>query len=126
MRVGIFVVVALVVACGRKAESAPVTEALPAMAPAAAATLFADRCAACHGPAGLGDGPAAAALQPRPRSLADKAWQASVTDAHIASAIIGGGAAVGLSPLMPPQGDLAAQPEVVAALVRHVRTLAAP
>lgn len=33
--------------------------------------LFAERCAACHGPAGHGDGPAGLALDPRPADLAD-------------------------------------------------------
>ena len=33
-------------------------------------------CALCHGSAGKGDGPAASALNPRPKSLADKAVQA--------------------------------------------------
>lgn len=34
-------------------------------------TLFAANCAACHGPSGRGDGPAAAALVPRPSNLAE-------------------------------------------------------
>ncbi|MFN8605948.1 MAG: cytochrome c [Vulcanimicrobiota bacterium] len=36
----------------------------------AGATLFATNCASCHGPAGLGDGPAGMALNPKPRNLA--------------------------------------------------------
>ncbi len=32
-------------------------------------------CAPCHGPAGQGDGPAAAALTPRPRNLTEPATQ---------------------------------------------------
>lgn len=35
----------------------------------AGATLFATNCASCHGPAGLGDGPAGMALNPKPRNL---------------------------------------------------------
>lgn len=31
--------------------------------------LFGQNCATCHGPAGLGDGPAAAALNPKPRNF---------------------------------------------------------
>ena len=31
-------------------------------------------CAACHGPAGAGDGPAAAALNPKPRSFVEGAY----------------------------------------------------
>lgn len=37
-----------------------------------------------------------------------------------------GGAAVGRSPSMPGNPDLMSKPEVVAALVAHVRSLAAP
>ena len=32
--------------------------------------LFEENCAACHGPSGRGDGPAAASLKPRPADLA--------------------------------------------------------
>lgn len=31
--------------------------------------VFAQQCANCHGPGGAGDGPAAAALKPKPRNL---------------------------------------------------------
>lgn len=34
--------------------------------------IYNDKCAACHGAAGKGDGPAAAALNPKPANLADK------------------------------------------------------
>jgi mono/diheme cytochrome c family protein len=38
--------------------------------------VYAERCAPCHGDDGRGDGPAAAALEPRPRNLRDPAfWQ---------------------------------------------------
>jgi high-affinity iron transporter len=37
-----------------------------------ASTLFRENCAACHGVTGLGDGPQAAALQPRPSNLHDR------------------------------------------------------
>ena len=77
------------------------------------------RCVTCHGANGAGDGPASVGLTPRPRDFRDPAWQAKVTDAHIEEIIAKGGAAVGLSPLMPPQPDLsAAQRE---ALRLHVR-----
>ena len=35
------------------------------------ARLYAERCSGCHGDAGRGDGPAAAALVPRPRNFRD-------------------------------------------------------
>lgn len=48
---------------------------LPAAAASAGAALFASHCAACHGPAGRGDGLAAAALNPPPRDLTRPAVQ---------------------------------------------------
>lgn len=39
--------------------------------PAKAAALYAQQCAACHGPAGHGDGPAAAGLDPPPIAFTD-------------------------------------------------------
>lgn len=105
------------------AAGAPDAATAPAEDPKREAQeVFASRCAACHGPAGQGDGPASAALKPKPRDLQDPAWQRSVTDQHIERIIEGGGAAVGKSPLMPPNPDLAGRP-VIQALREHVRGL---
>jgi mono/diheme cytochrome c family protein len=108
-------------------ESAAPTPSAPAAprpdAGAAGAQLFAARCATCHGPAGDGRGPAAAGLSPAPRDLRDPAWQASVSDAHIEQVIAGGGPAVGLSPLMPAQPDLARDRARLESLRAHVRSL---
>ncbi len=97
----------------------PVTEA----ARKEADDIFASRCATCHGPNGDGNGPGAPALNPKPRNFHDKTWQTSVSNDHIDKIIEYGGAAVGKSPLMPPNPDLVAKPEVVAALREHVRGL---
>jgi mono/diheme cytochrome c family protein len=91
---------------------------------AKAETIFNERCSACHGPQGRGDGPASAALNPKPRNYTDSAWQASVTDEQIAKTITMGGAAVGKSPIMPASPDLDEKPEVVAGLVKIVRKFA--
>lgn len=72
---------------------------------------------------GAGDGPAAAQLTPRPRDFADPTWANTVTDETIRRAIVGGGAAVNKSPLMPPNPDLQRQPQVVNELVAIVRSL---
>jgi uncharacterized membrane protein len=94
----------------------------PALEPAAEAKqLYEGRCAACHGAAGDGAGPAGGALVPKPRNFTDAAWQGSATDDAIATVIVKGGGAVGKSPIMPASGDLAGKPEVVAELVRLVR-----
>jgi high-affinity iron transporter len=41
--------------------------------------LYEQTCASCHGPRGLGDGPAAAALKPRPPAIGASAQMAAVT-----------------------------------------------
>ena len=110
------------------AEQAPVAAAAPAE-PAApvenhrgeAEKMFRARCVVCHGEKGTGDGPGAAALDPKPRNYTDAAWQASVTDEQIKSTILNGGAAVGKSPIMPGSPDLQSKPEVVDELVKIVR-----
>lgn len=101
-------------------EASP-AQALAGDAAAGARKIYADRCAVCHGPAGGGDGPTAGGLTPKPRNFADAAWQRDKTDEAIAKAIVAGGAAVGLSPLMPPNPDLERQPEVLGELVKRVR-----
>lgn len=86
-----------------------------------AKNIFQIRCVTCHGQTGKGDGPAGRALKPRPRSFGDPTWQKEVSDAHIEKIIEQGGAAVGMSPLMPPNPDLVNQPDVVKALRLIVR-----
>lgn len=83
--------------------------------------LFKTRCATCHGETGHGDGPASAALNPKPRAYSDAAWQNSVKDEDIKKTITMGGAAVGKSPIMPASPDLADKPELDG-LVAYVRS----
>lgn len=98
---------------------------IPAAAQAEADTVWQQRCSTCHGPGGKGDGPAAAALTPKPRDFTSADWQKSVTDEHIEKVIVEGGQAVGLSMLMTANPDLASRPDVVKALRAHVRSLGA-
>jgi mono/diheme cytochrome c family protein len=97
-------------ACSKKAEP-----------PAAAKQYYAEHCVPCHGAQGRGDGPTSAALNPKPRDYTSGAWQKSVTDDDIKKIIVGGGPAVGKSPLMPPNPDLTNSPEMVNGLVAVVR-----
>jgi mono/diheme cytochrome c family protein len=83
--------------------------------------IFKNRCTICHGASGKGDGPAGAALNPKPRNWTDAAWQKATPDEEIDKAILGGGQAVGKSVLMPANPDLANKPEVVKALGQIVR-----
>src|SRR5438105_4954717 len=39
------------------------------------AKVFANNCAVCHGPKGLGDGPAGMSLNPRPRNFVEGKWK---------------------------------------------------
>ena len=104
------------------AAPAATPAAIPAAAMEQAQTIFATRCAMCHGSGGKGDGPAGAALNPHPRDMTDAAWQKSVTDEHIEQIIAGGGPAVGKSPMMPANPDLASKPDVIKALRQLVRS----
>jgi len=58
---------------------------LPAVAPADALgpRIYGERCSACHGAEGAGDGPAAAALEPSPRNFRDPAFWRGRTRAQI-------------------------------------------
>jgi mono/diheme cytochrome c family protein len=103
------------------AQNAPVVGGAPKDPKAEAQEIFATRCSTCHGTEGRGDGPGAAALNPKPRDYTNADWQKSVTDDHIRTIIVQGGPSVGKSPLMPPNPDLASKPEVVNELLKIVR-----
>jgi mono/diheme cytochrome c family protein len=107
--------------CSKKTEATDTSPAAAKIDTAAAKEMFNTRCSACHGTSGRGDGPASAALTPKPRNYTDVAWQKSVTDEQIKKTIVYGGAAVGKSPIMPGSPDLDAKPEVVEGLLQIVR-----
>jgi mono/diheme cytochrome c family protein len=86
-----------------------------------ASDIFENRCSACHGMEGRGDGPAAASLKPKPADFHSPKWQKAITDDRIARAIVHGGGSVGVSKQMAPNPDLEDQPAVVAALVERIR-----
>lgn len=97
---------------------------ISAAAIAEADSVYSTRCATCHGATGRGDGPGAANLDPKPRDYSDAAWQKEVTDEEIEKTIVYGGAAVGKSPLMVANPDLAGKTDVVKALREKVRAFA--
>ncbi len=78
----------------------------------------------CHGADGSGTGPAAAALEVKPRNYTDSAWQATVSDDDLAKTIVQGGAATGKSQLMPGNPDLADKPDIVREIVALIRGFA--
>ncbi|HEY3253921.1 MAG TPA: c-type cytochrome [Polyangiaceae bacterium] len=119
-------------ACSKhSASDAPVATSAPVAIPeppppppdpaADARKLFSTKCIVCHGDHGAGDGPGAAALNPKPRAFADPTWQASVTDEQIKKTIVEGGAAVGKSAAMSANPELADKPDELTALVKIVR-----
>ena len=130
-------VLCVVAACGKNNDPPPPSSGSPNAQPesgpshahghatkdpvAQAQDMFGNVCAMCHGVSGAGDGPAAMNLNPKPRNYTDPAWQASVTDDQIRKTILEGGQAVGKSPMMPGQPQLADQPEVLDGLVQIIR-----
>jgi len=84
---------------------------------------FQQYCAACHGAAGKGDGAMGAAMNPKPKDLADKAYNASMKDEYLAKLIKEGGPAVGKSPMMPKMGGTLKDAEV-ADVIAFIRSLA--
>lgn len=57
-------------------------------------------CVSCHGEKGDGNGPAGAALNPRPTNFTDPAAVARLTPEYVYKMVKDGGAAQGKSPLM--------------------------
>jgi len=112
------VVSALLAACGGDDSK---TKADPAVV-AEAQKVWNDKCVTCHGNRGLGDGPGAAALDPKPRTFKDPKWQMQTDDARISKVIVEGGASVGLSANMAPNPELKDKPAVVAELVKIIRS----
>lgn len=86
---------------------------------------YATYCATCHGDAGKGDGPGAAALNPKPRDLTDRAYMVKLNDQYLSDIVSKGGVALGKSPLMPPWGT-ALKPEDIRNVIAYVRSLSKP
>lgn len=124
-RIGWAVLGLVVLGLWAQPRLAGAADQIPAAAMQEAQEIYKSRCTMCHGPTGKGDGPAGAALNPKPRDLGDQAWQKSVTDEHIETIIRGGGPAVGKSPMMPANPDLTSKPDVIKALRIIVRNLGA-
>ena len=81
-------------------------------------------CVVCHGAAGAGDGIGAAALNPKPRALNDKAYMDTLSDEHVFKVIKLGGAAVGKSAMMTAWGAVLKTDEAVHDVAAYVRSLA--
>lgn len=89
------------------------------------ANLFSQRCAMCHGAKGAGDGPLAGTMpaDQKPRNLAQGDYKYATDATKMKGIISKGGAAVGLSVLMPAQSDLSdAQLNALVSYVASLKT----
>jgi mono/diheme cytochrome c family protein len=92
---------------------------------AAGAALYAANCATCHGAHGDGDGPASAALVPKPAKHHDGNYMNPLSNEHIFKVIKEGGAAAGKSPMMAPWGGMLSDAQIWD-LVAFLRSIAEP
>jgi mono/diheme cytochrome c family protein len=145
----LLIAVALLCACGGQEQApapkppappatppatAPAPAPTPAPAPPPAAAkpdatrgqaLYVANCASCHGPRGEGDGPAGAALTPKPAKHSDGAYMNGLSNQHLFKVIKEGGLAVGKSPLMAPWSGVLNDAQIWD-VVAFVRSLAKP
>ena len=82
--------------------------------------LFFRYCTTCHGDEGLGDGPAASSLDPRPEPLATN--HKGLTDAYMFWRISEGGAGAPFNSGMPPWKSALSEEEIWM-LITFIRTL---
>lgn len=90
--------------------------------PAEGKKVYVQYCATCHGESGKGDGPASAALNPKPRNHTDKEYMSKLSDEDMMKVIKEGGASVGKSPIMPPWGPTL-KDDQVKDVIAYIRTL---
>ncbi|HMN62608.1 MAG TPA: cytochrome c [Anaerolinea sp.] len=83
-------------------------------------TLYTQNCESCHGPKGLGDGPAGASLDPHPGNLENAVKDAG--DAYMFWVINEGGAAAGRSASMASYKGILTEDEIWKILA-YVKTL---
>lgn len=84
--------------------------------------LYRHYCVTCHGEEGHGDGFNAYNLDPKPRDLADPAFQSQRSDDDLTALIRSGGGVAGLSTGMPPWGRVLSERKI-RNLVDYLRTL---
>jgi cytochrome c553 len=86
------------------------------------------RCSSCHGETGAGDGPAAVALNPKPRNFKDCKYMETRTDADLFNVIKEGGAAAKPKPLSPLMVSFKSQlnDDEIKNVVAYIRSLPKP
>jgi mono/diheme cytochrome c family protein len=88
---------------------------------AAGKKVFAANCVLCHGTKGKGDGQAAATLNPKPKDFTDTKAMAKITPEIRLKAVTEGGAAAGVSPVMPAFGQMLS-PKQIEDVLAYVAT----
>lgn len=84
-------------------------------------TIYQINCSPCHGKGGAGDGPASAALNPKPRNHTDGAYMNKLDNEHLFKVIKQGGGLYGF-PTMPANPQL--KDEEVKMLIAFLRSIA--
>ncbi len=84
--------------------------------------LFIPNCATCHGESGEGDGPASAALDPKPAALSDGELLSDLSDAYLYWRIAEGGSADPFKSAMPAWKGIFGD-EQIWQLVTFIRSL---
>jgi mono/diheme cytochrome c family protein len=123
MRARFAVALVLVFAAASVARAADDFEAKVKAADAArGAQVFAQFCATCHGPQGLGDGPVGKTLNPPPRNFQEAKFKYGDTPRDHFNIISNGAASKGGSPLMAPWGKVISEQDRIN-LVKYVESL---
>ncbi|MCS6985120.1 MAG: c-type cytochrome [Leptospiraceae bacterium] len=111
----------LLYACGKKEEAAPqATVAQPSDPLALGKEVYMGKgaCFTCHGNEGKGDGPAGAALKPKPRNFAEAKWKYGTELEKVKNTIAKGSPGTSMAAY---EGTLT--PEEIDAVARYVLTL---
>jgi mono/diheme cytochrome c family protein len=88
-------------------------------------TKYDANCIGCHGATGKGDGPAAAALNPKPQDHTDGKTMNALTDKYLFDIIKQGGKAVQKAALMPAANKKLTDQDIWD-MVAYIRSLASP
>ena len=93
--------------------------------PKAGKAKYEANCVGCHGKTGKGDGPAAAAITPKPQDHTDGKVMNSLSDLYLFDIIKKGGNAVKKAPIMPANDKKLSDQEIWD-VVAYIRSLADP
>jgi mono/diheme cytochrome c family protein len=93
--------------------------------PKAGKAKYDANCVGCHGTSGKGDGPAAAALNPKPQDHTNGKVMNALSDKYLFDIIKEGGKAVQKAPIMPAASKKLTEQDIWD-MVAYIRSLANP